>query len=196
MKIKEDETFHIYNQGNNKQTIFFQHSDYLEFLQLFRKFVSPTCKVLAYCLMPNHFHFLIYVTPEAAKPVRIGNIESTKLSNGFRLMESIYAQYLNKRINRSGSLFRQRTKAKSLRDGDAYYGYLAFHYIHQNPLQSGLVTKLEDWEYSSFAEYAQLTNDTMCDKELAFLLLDLDQERFNLDAYTQTNAKKLACIFS
>ena len=57
MNIIPDETFHIYNQGNNKGKIFYDDADYIEFLKLFRKFVIPHAKVLAYCLMPNHFHF-------------------------------------------------------------------------------------------------------------------------------------------
>src|SRR5436190_10511203 len=117
MKINPNEIYHIYNQGNNREDIFYADEDYLEFLALFRKYVYTHCKVFAYCLMPNHFHFLIYATEDSATIKRIGNIDSCELSNGFRLLQSRYAQYINKNGNRTGSLFRQKGKAKSMSDG-------------------------------------------------------------------------------
>ena len=91
MKINAHEIYHIYNQGNNRETIFYAVEDYLEFLLLFRKYVYTHCKVLAYCLMPTHFHFLIYATEDSATIKRIGNIDSGVISNGFRLLQSSYA---------------------------------------------------------------------------------------------------------
>ena len=51
--------YHIYNRGNNKQPIFFESKNYLHFVKLFDKYLSRYIDVYAYCLMPNHFHFLI-----------------------------------------------------------------------------------------------------------------------------------------
>lgn len=184
MNIIAEEVYHIYNQGNNRETIFIDNKDYIEFLTLFRKFVLPHCKVLAYCLMPNHFHFEIYATESSAVVKKVGNINSTELSNGFRLLQSNYAQYFNKRQNRSGSLFRQKTKAKGVSDGSNHYGNIAFHYIHQNPLIAKLVTKLEDWEYSSFNDYAGLRKGTLCDKTLAKQLISFDETNFIAESYT------------
>jgi putative transposase len=150
MEINPNEIYHIYNQGNNKEAIFINSIDYIQFLKLFRKFVAPNCKVFAYCLMPNHFHFLIYATQEAATIKQSGNVETTLLANGFRLLQSRYAQEFNLKYNRVGSLFRQKAKAKSLREGTSNYLFIAFQYIHQNPLKANLVNKLEDWQYSSF----------------------------------------------
>ena len=126
MNIIPDETFHIYNQGNNQETVFYEDADYRAFLKLFRKFVYPHAKVLAWCLMPNHFHFLIHATEDSAKLKQIGNIEVGELSNGFRLLESQYAHYINKKHARSGSLFRQKTKAKPMSEGDIHYEFTAF----------------------------------------------------------------------
>lgn len=161
MNIFSDETYHIYNQGNKKEVIFLNEENYIHFLILYRKFVAPYCKTLSYCLMPNHFHFLIHATSESEKSVLIGNINLCELSNGFRLLQSKYATYFNRQWKRSGSLFRQRTKAKALSDGDKHYGYIAFHYIHQNPLIAGLVSKMEQWPYSSFIDFMKLRNGTL-----------------------------------
>ncbi len=183
MNIISDEVYHIYNQGNNRENIFTDDSDYVQFLRLFRKFVLPHCKVLAYCLMPNHFHFEIYATKESAKAKKVGNIISTELSNGFRLLQSNYAQYFNKRQKRTGSLFRQKSKAKGMSDGSNNYSYIAFHYIHQNPFIAKLVSKIEDWKYSSFCDYAGLRNGTLCDKELAIKLIGFNADNFISESY-------------
>jgi REP element-mobilizing transposase RayT len=183
MNITANETFHIFNQGNNQETLFYEVEDYREFLKFFKKFVFPHAKILAYCLMPNHFHFLIHATEDSTKIKRVGNIDLCALSNGFRLLQSNYAQYINKKHNRSGSLFRQKTKAKSMLDGDEYYEFIAFQYIHQNPLKAGLVTRMENWEYSSFSDYCDPGKESFCDRELAYKLIGFDKENFIKEAY-------------
>jgi REP element-mobilizing transposase RayT len=195
MNIIADEIYHIYNQGNNRESIFKTDKDYIEFLQLFRRFVFPHCKVLAYCLMPNHFHFEIYATEHSASIKKIGNIESSELSNGFRLLQSNYAQSFNKRQNRSGSLFRQKAKAKGMSDGDSNYGYIAFHYIHQNPIKAKLVSKLEDWPYSSFNDYAGCRNGNLCDRELAWQLIGYDKANFISESYSMIDEEISNKIF-
>lgn len=194
MNIISDETYHIYNQGNNKEILFLKDEDYIHFLLLFRKFVSPYCKVLAYCLMPNHFHFLIHATKDSEKIRRIG-IDLCELSNGFRLLQSNYATYFNKQYERSGSLFRQRTKAKSMAEGDKHYGFIAFQYIHQNPLKAGLVTRMENWLYSSFADYMKLRNGTLCAQELAFELIGFDRKNFAIESYKSIDENLILKIF-
>jgi REP element-mobilizing transposase RayT len=56
------EYYHLYNRGNNRQAIFFERENYLYFLRQFRYFVAAeTADVVAYCLMPNHYHLLVYL---------------------------------------------------------------------------------------------------------------------------------------
>jgi len=195
MNIIANETYHIYNQGNNRERIFHEDADYIEFLKLFRKYVLPNCETLAYCLMPNHFHFLIQATELSAKNKLVGNLNLCELSNGYRLLQSNYAQYINKKKGRTGSLFRQKTKAKSLQDGHKNYGFIAFHYIHQNPLRAGLVQQLEDWDFSSFPDYAGRRNGTICKRELAFALIGLDKENFINEAGKHIDENKIKKIF-
>ena len=183
MKIKSNEIYHIYKQGNNREPIFYTDADYLEFLVLFRKYVYPHGKILAYCLMPNHFHFLIYATEDSASIKRIGNIDTCELSNGFRLLQSSYAQIFNKKANRTGSLFRQKAKAKSMIDGEEQYQLTAFWYMHQNPLAAGLVKQMADWPYSSFRDFAGLRNGTLCDIILAKQLIGFDKAELFSEAY-------------
>jgi putative transposase len=49
----------MYNRGNDKQTIFFQERNYDFFLQKVEKYIAPDADLVAWCLMPNHFHLLI-----------------------------------------------------------------------------------------------------------------------------------------
>jgi putative transposase len=55
MTIEPHQLYHVYNRGNNKQKIFFEKENALDFLRRIRKYLSPNCEILAYCLMPNHF---------------------------------------------------------------------------------------------------------------------------------------------
>lgn len=151
--------YHIYNQGNNKQKIFFEGANYIYFLQKVRKYISPCADILAYCLMPNHFHFLIRTNESSGLIKEIGPVRLTALSNGLRNLESSYAQAINKKLNRTGSLFRQKTKFKLLKD--EYSAVFCMHYIHQNPLKAGLVSKMEEWQYSSFVDYCGARDGTL-----------------------------------
>lgn len=53
------------------------------------------------------------------------------------------------------------------------YGITLLNYIHQNPLKSGLVQKMEDWTYSSFPDYINLRQGLLCDKEFTIKFLGL-----------------------
>jgi len=81
MQFENDSLYHIYNQGNNKQQIFFSHENYLYFLRCYKNLVSPYGDTLAYCLMPNHFHFLVYTNKNSIHKIKIGNLYLTQLSN-------------------------------------------------------------------------------------------------------------------
>ena len=195
MRIINGETYHIYNQGNNNEKLFYSDADYLHFLELFRKNVLPYCDVFAYCLMPTHFHFLIHASENSAEAKRIGNIDSCVLSNGFRLLQSNYAQNINRKYERSGSLFRQRTKAKPMANGDENYAFTAFHYIHQNPFIAGLVTAIEHWKFSSFPDYAGFRNGSICNRDLAFEILGIDKNNFLKESHAMMDENLIKKIF-
>ena len=59
--------YHIYNRGNNKENIFFEEKNYYYFLKKFDEYLSAFSDVYAYCLMPNHFHFLIKIKETSNK---------------------------------------------------------------------------------------------------------------------------------
>ena len=77
----------------------------------------------------------------------------------------------------------QKTKAQPIVKGSRNYDLTVFNYIHQNPYRANLVERMEDWEYSSFADYCGNRNGTLCNRELAINLLGLNMKTFYEDSY-------------
>ena len=169
--------YHVYNQGNNKEPIFLDEENYLFFLKKIKKEITPHAHVLAWCLMPNHYHLLIRVKDNYMIEENSGLNNSNKVVNPLNraigTMQSSYTQAINKKFNRSGSIFRSRAKSKSFEVGSRDYDINCFHYIHQNPVRAGIVRSVEDWEYSSFKDYSGLRNGKLCN-------IDLGRELFSI----------------
>jgi len=185
MEFFKNELYHIYNRGNNQQKIFFKPDNYLFFLTKVRRYIIPYCDILAYCLMPNHFHFLIRSDERTIATKSVADKDKNVLSEGIRHLLSSYTQAINKQNNSTGSLFQQNTKAKPIVKGSRKYDQICLHYIHQNPLKANLAKKMEEWEFSSFLDYCGKRNGTLCNKELAVKILDINLKTFYEDSYRQ-----------
>jgi len=145
--------YHIYNRGNEKRKIFFDRENYLFFLRRLRRKVRlKGSRVIAYCLMPNHFHVLMQETGE-------GSIWKVMHS-----LETSYAKAINKRYNRVGHLF-QGPFDRKLVDTTEYLIHLS-RYLHLNPVYPKLVTLPEHWEFSSYRDYMGLRSDSLVHKEV------------------------------
>lgn len=195
MKFEQGNIYHVYNRGNNKQPIFFKNENYLFFLDKVHTYIKPNCDILAWCLMPNHFHFLIHTNERSMLPVKTSPIVVPQLVEGFRLLLSSYSKAINVQEKRTGSLFQQKTKAKEVADSYDGYATTAFHYIHQNPLKAGLVDRLEDWEYSSLKDYSKLRNGKLCNREMAIDKLALNSNTILQDSYGALNDELIKRIF-
>jgi len=178
MRFSPGNIYHIYNQGNNRQKIFNTENDYLIFLTLYKRLFENTVSTIAWCLMPNHFHFMIHTDERCLIKIKQGGITIDIITNNLRKLLSGYARIYNSKNGRTGSLFRQKTKSTLLSDINAmtdtknqnFNSYTnCFRYIHQNPLRAKLVANLKDWKFSSFCDYAGLRNGLLCKKELAAL---------------------------
>ncbi|HMK24579.1 MAG TPA: hypothetical protein VK483_01015 [Chitinophagaceae bacterium] len=194
MQIHQPGIYHIYNRGNNQQKIFFNKGNYVYFLRKCHQYLKPVSEILAWCLMTNHFHFLIEVTEKSLSPAKSGGIFMPAITNGFRLLQSSYAKGINKQQGRSGSLFQQKTKAK-LVSCEENYSLIAFFYIHQNPVEAGLIKVAEDWIYSSYRDYAGIRLGTLCNKERAFQLLGLYDIDFKTEIAKRIDEEKIQKIF-
>ncbi len=134
----------------------------------------PVADVLAWCLMPNHFHFLLQLKE---------GVEPQKFSAQYRVLLSSYTRGVNKEKGWSGSLFQQNSKAKPL-DARKGYPYICFQYIHQNPLRAGLVKELLHWPYSSYQEYMRKRPFNIAQLALAECLLGvpLQPDEFKMES--------------
>ena len=171
MYLEPEQLYHVYNRGNNRQQVFFTPEHYLHFLRKVRQHIQPQCQLLAYCLMPNHFHLLLYTTPNGCRLLDTPSSNRQLLTRGIAVALSSYTQGLNKQLDRTGALFQAKTKAIRLMDAAGTYPATCFHYIHQNPVRARLTTSLEQWPYSSYRDYAGLRSGTLCNQEMAHQLL-------------------------
>ena len=146
-KFEEEKYYHIYNRGNNGENIFVNDDNYKYFLRKWRQQIAPFTQTLAYCLMPNHFHFLVRVNPQAPGNGTEVDINLV-LENQFKKLFSSYALSYNKQQNRHGSLFEKRFKRLQI-DSDDYFSKI-IHYIHNNPIHHNFVSDYDVWKYSSF----------------------------------------------
>jgi len=170
------EFYHLYNRGTEKRNIFTSNADRDRFSALLyfanqnnpadlklqgstllerveQRSGSPIVEIVAYCLMPNHFHLLIR------------ELEDGGISKFMQKITTGYTMYFNKRHERSGALFQGRFKATHVAD-DRYLRYLV-SYIHLNPIkliepkwkETGIVDKaraeryLETYASSSYLDY-------------------------------------------
>lgn len=194
MHFEPDAVYHIYNRSN--ETIFLNRENYLFFLKKVKEQIAPYCKIIAWVLMPNHFHFLVIATESGCMSVNERHRQSLQvLPKHIGTLLSSYTQAINKQENRRGKLFSNSTTAKCLNDIEFYntfianrsttsnivtpdYATICFNYIHQNPVIAGLVGVMEDWEFSSFRDFAGMRNGTLIDKKLTFQLVNIDPEDF------------------
>ena len=194
--MKPQEIYHVYNRGNNRQPIFLEPENYNYFLRKVQTYLVPNCDILAYSLMPNHFHFLVTPNYRSNKlyyaavnkfkyPKYIKRkIKLTYFSWGLQQMLSTYAKGINKKFNRTGSLFQQNTKIKRTSNElvSMDYSLWCFVYIHNNPKLGGLVSSPEDYAFSSYRDYLFNRKQTLCNLDLGRHMLSLqDNAMFDLN---------------
>ncbi len=143
----ENGYYHLYNRGVEKRTIFKDKQDYAVFLHYIQKYLDPNpgsdpkslakeVDLIAFCLMPNHFHL------QVKQKTKHG---ITKL---IRAVCTSYTMYFNKKYDRVGTLFQGKYKAALILD-DPYLIHLS-RYIHLNPGSDP-----ESYPYSSYRYYLE-----------------------------------------
>ena len=138
--------YHVMNRGISRAKIFSTDDDYGMFLEALKessKFFG--IKVIAYCLMTNHYHLLVQ-TPKA------------NLSRAMRHVCGVYTQRYNRLHKKDGPLFRGRYKAILIQE-DEYLKHLV-RYIHLNPVQANLVQDPKEYVWSSHGHYLKTKDET------------------------------------
>jgi 2-amino-4-hydroxy-6-hydroxymethyldihydropteridine diphosphokinase len=158
-----------------------------------KKQISPFGSIISWCLMPNHFHLLVFVLHDEVK-VESDNliepnnktIKTQTLNQSIGVLLSSYTRAIQKQEKITGSLFQKRTKARLIFDEikiePAYwnsafgtlinipegksYLHTCIEYVHQNPVYSGLVKNSGEWEFSSFRDFVGLRDGKLLDYDI------------------------------
>ena len=163
LPLVNNDVYHIFNRGSDKRDIFLQSRDYGRFVKTFYyyQFEGPKPKfstlnknnltrfnptqnsklieIFSYCLMPNHFHFLIK------------QLKTNGISIFMSQTSNSYTKYFNTKFKRVGSLLQGTFKSVRI-ETDEQLIHVS-RYIHINPVVSGLISKPQNYEWSSYSEY-------------------------------------------
>lgn len=185
------EIYHVFNRGVAKLPIFYDKRDYNHLLEViyYYQFQGPKPKfsqlkqlkdfnfernkkiveILCYCLMPNHYHFLIR------------QLEDNGLSEFISKLSNSYTKYFNIRHERVGPLLQGQFKAKRIEDDEQLIH--VSRYIHLNPLKAFLVKGLKTYQWSSYPSFIGITEDKVCAKGFIASMFksSVDYEKFVLD---------------
>ncbi len=130
--------YHLINRGNNKELVFRQPADFRLFISLIdRAQERHPLKLLAYCLMPNHFHLV--VSPDGPRDI----------SRWMHWLTTTHSHRHHLRYGTSGSVWQGRFRAFRIEND----GHLltVMRYVERNALRAGLVEKAEHWPWGSLA---------------------------------------------
>ncbi len=132
--------YHIYNRGVSRSTIFRESTNFLYAIEKIHKYcVKNSVSVIAYCLMPNHYHLLL--RQDGDSPA--GNVPQSVFNS--------YSKAYNLKYSHSGTLFEGRFRAKPVQT-TSHLLHLC-RYIHGNPVKDGLVADPSDWPWSNYLEW-------------------------------------------
>ena len=165
--------YHIYNKVISETILFRDDSDYQDFLIRYKKYFGHYFYTIAYCLIPNHFHFLVKVRDSFDDHISSENTNASKkylndqeplnffLENQLSRMFSGVSLRYNKKYNRTGPLFKEGIKRVQLIEEHRILYQLC--YIHHNPIHHGLINDYTQWEYSSYNSFllSSVSNETI-----------------------------------
>ncbi|HNQ39473.1 MAG: transposase [Candidatus Cloacimonas sp.] len=145
MRLKKEQFqqgsfYHFYNHSAKGQILFPDESDYEYCIQLINKYLPSEYFMLgAYCLMPNHYHFLIQ------------QLSCENPSMMFYKIWNHYSRYYNKKYQGFGSIF--CGKLQHVYVSNEKYLIRLVCYIHLNPVSTGLIQNINDWKWSDYLDW-------------------------------------------
>lgn len=132
--------YHVIVQGIAKEYIFEEEEDIKTYIYLIKKYCDThKVKIIAYCMMNNHGHFLLYTE------------DSRELSKAMQRLNITYGKYYNKKNKRIGYVFRDRFLSEPIRTERQLLNCIV--YIHNNPVKAHMVEEINKYKYSSYNEY-------------------------------------------
>jgi len=134
--------YHIYNRSVLKIPIFRCPPDYTRFLVKMDEYrLRYPVELMAFCLMPNHFRFLI------KEPYQTQTTTTLSIPRFLQLLQSSYAKYFGIKYEHTGRVFQGVYKRKIIKN-DLHLNII-IEYINNNPVRKKLVDNAKDWPYST-----------------------------------------------
>ena len=156
--VLPDYPHHVTQRGNRRQRVFFQDQDWCNYLALVRAAcIEASTKILAYCLMPNHVHFLLVPTHEDGLRAAMADAHRR------------YTRQVNFREGWRGHLWQDRFHSFVM---DGPHLRAAIPYVEENPVRARLCGQAADWRWSSAAEAEGRSPETMVDWDLRERLVE------------------------
>ena len=140
----------------NRGLIFFEDENYLFFIRNLERYLSLVMDIIAYYLMPTHYHLLICVKENenvmySEEVPDFSKEKHSSITKAIQRFSISYTKAVNKRYERVGPLFQGSYQAKLIKG--ISHSKRIIPYIHENPVQAGLVNIASDWEFSSARIY-------------------------------------------
>jgi putative transposase len=186
--------YHVLNRGNARQQVFFKDGDYAAFLKaMSHACVEVPMRVVGWCLMPNHFHLVLW-------PHHDGD-----LSDWMQWLCNTHVRRYHRHYRSSGHLWQGRFKAFAIEQDEHLLTVL--RYVERNALRASLVERAELWPWSSLhtmlsfadagpvprpADWIDLVNEPMTEAELTRLRDSVNRGRpFGSEPWQHATAKRL-----
>ncbi len=130
--------YHVLNRGNARRRVFHKDGDYAAFLKLLGEAAERTAvRLLAYCLLPNHFHLVLWPRADG------------DLSDYMMWLLTAHGRRYHQHYHSSGHVWQGRFRAFPIQEDDHLFAVL--RYVERNPLRAGLAEQVQDWRWSSAA---------------------------------------------
>jgi REP element-mobilizing transposase RayT len=142
--LKNGLYYHIYNRGINSDILFKENSNYEHFLLLYDTHINPIAETYAWCLMKNHFHFLVRIKEVEELVAEKKILPSQSFSNLF----NAYTKAFNKSYKRHGALFERPFRRKQINFDPYLQNVIA--YIHNNPVHHNICEHPIQYPWSSY----------------------------------------------
>ena len=178
MIYEKNSFYHIYNRGCNREPIFLCENDYDLLISKIKETISKSgINIIAYCLMPNHYHFLVQ------------QLTDEPVSSWTKFLFNSYVQIINNRENRKGTLFEGKVQSRVISNNK--YLIHIIQYIHYNPVAAKLVESPEDWKYSNYLEFIGKRKSSLFDEKFFFEHFQSFEEYENLMKDYQMNKEMI-----
>jgi putative transposase len=168
--------YHVFSRANGSEKLFKSDENYQFFLRKYLQYIDPFVHTYCYCLMPNHFHFLVQIKDERETEGQVDIDIKRRVSKQFSNLLSSYSQAFNKQQGRRGSLFMRPFKRTKI--ADEKYRINVVKYIHMNPVEAGFCIKPDDWRYSSYRDLVENKTVFLKREELISWFDDLENFKY------------------